>query len=131
MRIALAIGLILLCGCAKRPEEIKAVAVSDLPYRNLNCQQLRVEYDKSNQALFGASRTQHATAEKDAFSVFMIGVPVGSMNNQDYAPAIAGLKGQLETMSAVGKQKGCPPFPEPASNLHFEDIPPEQQTIPQ
>jgi hypothetical protein len=128
MRKAFAIALILLAGCAKRPEEIKAVAVSDLPYRNLNCQQIRVEYDKTNQALFDVSRTQHAKAEKDAFGVFMVGVPVGSIGSQDYAPTIAGLKGQLDTMAAVGKQKGCPPFPEPASNLHFEDIPPEQQS---
>lgn len=124
IQIVAIIVLGLLAGCAKRPEEIKATAISDLPYRNLNCQQLRVEYDKTNQALFGASRTQHDIAEKDAFGVFMIGVPVGSMN----APTIAGLKGQLETMSAVGKQKGCPSFPEPASNLRFEDIPPDQMT---
>jgi hypothetical protein len=124
---AFLIAALIVGACAQRPEEIKATTVSDVTYRGMNCQQLRAEYDKANLALFDPAKSQHLRAEKDAFSVFMVGVPASPFAaNQDFAPTIAGLKGQLEAIAAVGKQKNCPPMPKMASDLPFQDLPPDQ-----
>lgn len=128
MRKALVICgfLAMLAGCAQRPDEITATPTSDLQYRSLACPQLRGEYDRINAELFRLGRAQHDKAEQDAFGVFMVGVPVGSMSGGDYKPQIATMKGQLQAIAAVSGAKNCPPLPQMASQLEFQNIPKNQ-----
>lgn len=125
--IAIIAAAVCLSGCAQRPDEIKPTFTTDLPYRNLNCQQLRVEYDKINLDLFRAGRVQHTRAEKDMFAVLVVGIPpVSGLSGTDQAVAMSGMIGQLDAIVGVAKFKQCPPMPQKASELHFQDIPPEQ-----
>lgn len=73
---------LLVSSCATHPDRIKAAAYSGAP-----C----TAADRTRLAELSAE--QKRAANTDAMGVFLIGLPLGSMNGPDHAAEIARLKG--------------------------------------
>jgi hypothetical protein len=78
-----AVALVALGGCAKRPSAIVPADIPMAAYTNLPCEQLAQEQVKEQTALAALSKAQNDAANGDAFGVFLIGVPVGSVVGAD------------------------------------------------
>lgn len=110
MKTTLYIGLaaaIWMAGCAAKPEKIKAAVISDVPYRQLSCEELAAERDKVAVALAEACRQQRKARGNDTIGVIFVGVPVGSLCGDNVAADIRRLKGELATIEQVASDKGC------------------------
>ncbi|MBY3099844.1 hypothetical protein E0I74_29900 [Rhizobium laguerreae] len=73
-------------GCAKRPDAI-------------------VQVEKAK--LDDLSKQQISAANGDAFGVFLVGVPIGSVAGGDKEGEIAASKGKVSAMQSAGMSKGC------------------------
>jgi hypothetical protein len=73
---------IFVSGCATHPDKIKPAAYSGKPCTTA---------DRTR--LASLTEDQKRAAKNDALGVFLIGLPVGSMNGQDHKAEIAKLKG--------------------------------------
>jgi len=98
---------LLFVGCAKRPDAITPLALPATAYVNLDCAQLAAEHQKSKVALETVSKAQNNAATGDAVGVFLIGVPLGSVGGGDQEGQVALHKGELVSIEAVQKNKGC------------------------
>lgn len=65
--------------CAKRPDAIVQVDIPMAAYTNLSCEALAVEHKKEKAKLDDLSKQQISAANGDAFGVFLVGVPIGSV----------------------------------------------------
>ena len=96
-----------LASCAERPENIAAIAMDDAAYANLSCKKLAREETKIRNDLDTLSATQNKTATKDAWGVFLLGLPLSSMSGSDKEALIGVAKGKLYAIDLVQLEKDC------------------------
>ncbi|WP_342070961.1 hypothetical protein [Yoonia algicola] len=80
--------------CAKRPDAIAPVAMGDA-FSSLSCNQARTMLNTERSTLATLSAAQTTAANNDAFGVFLIGVPMGSVTGGDNEGNIAASKGKI------------------------------------
>ncbi|RFB93591.1 hypothetical protein B5K11_13800 [Rhizobium leguminosarum bv. trifolii] len=96
-----------LAGCAKRPDAIVQVDIPMAAYTNLSCEALAGELKRERAKLDDLSKQQISAANGDAFGVFLVGVPIGSVAGGDKEGEIAASKGKVSAMQSAGMSKGC------------------------
>ncbi|MEW9808725.1 hypothetical protein [Mesorhizobium marinum] len=102
-----AVAVVLLAGCAKRPDAITPMSMPANAYSGLSCAQLASEHQKSSAALTTVSQAQNNAATGDAVGVFLIGVPMSSTFGGDQEGKVAQHKGEIVAIEAMQKNKGC------------------------
>ncbi|KQB95687.1 hypothetical protein AL073_15905 [Loktanella sp. 1ANDIMAR09] len=80
--------------CAKRPDAIAPVAMGDA-FNGLSCNQAQTMLNTERTTLATLSAAQTTAANNDAFGVFLIGVPMGSVTGGDNEGNIAASKGKI------------------------------------
>lgn len=105
--IAVGLALIFVSSCAKRPNSIVPVDVSNATYESFSCEQLAKEQSKEQTKLVALSKKQNGAATADALGVFLVGVPVASLADGDVAGDIAISKGRLVSIDNVLISKQC------------------------
>ena len=98
---------VVLSACAKRPDAITPMSMPANAYSGLSCAQLAQEHTRSTAGLSAASKAQNDAATGDAFSVFLIGVPLASAAGGDKEGVVAQHKGELIAIEAAQRSKGC------------------------
>lgn len=106
-KIAIALALVALAACAKKPESIAPAYVSPVQYSGLSCAQLASELDRVNTAYETAAAQQNKARSNDTIGVILLGVPVSSLSGDNVAPQIAALKGQRETLTKQMTVQNC------------------------
>ncbi len=99
--------IILMAGCATKPENISPAYVSELTYASLTCEQLRQEQDRLVNALSLAADAQRKARSGDTVGVIFLGLPVSSLSGSNVATEIARLKGELEAIRRAARTAGC------------------------
>lgn len=102
-----AAAVILVAGCAKRPESIAPSYVSALPYQSLSCSQLAEEMARVNAAYTTAAQQQNDAADGDAVGVIFLGLPTSTLSGGNVAAQVASLKGQQEALQQTAIRKNC------------------------
>ena len=90
---------LLITACAKSPEAIEPVSMGNT-YAGITCAQAQALSKQESQRLTTLSEAQRKAATNDAVGVFLIGVPVSSLNGNDRAGTIATTKGKLAALDA-------------------------------
>ncbi|PJE26824.1 hypothetical protein SAMN06297129_2995 [Pseudooceanicola antarcticus] len=101
------LSVLALTACAKKPDQIAAVEMSDDAYRSASCRSLAAEELKITQELANLSAKQQSAANGDAWGVFLLGLPVSSMSGNDQEAMIAIAKGKLQSIDRAQAAKGC------------------------
>ena len=110
--VSAALTCLLLSGCATKPEDIAPSYVSTNNYSNMSCKQLQAEAENVSAAAQQATGAQSKKAGSDAA---MMGVglivfwPALLFMKGDGASAtnVAELKGQMNAIESVNRQKNC------------------------
>ena len=89
----------LLAGCAESPDAIAPVSMVGA-YDGVPCSKARTLLEQERATLSALSTAQEAAVSGDAVGVFLIGVPVSSLNGKDKAGAIATSKGKILALEA-------------------------------
>ena len=107
--ISVAIGstALTISACAKRPNEIAAIQMEESAYSRLSCKQLAREETKIRNELDALSADPNSAANKDAWGVFLLGLPVSSMSGGDKEALIGVAKGKLDAIDLVQVDKDC------------------------
>lgn len=105
--ILLGIITLVISSCAKRPDAIAPTAIPSAAYSNLTCSELAAELNKEAATLATLSAEQNQAASNDAFGVFLIGVPLGSVSGNDKEGLIAVSKGKVQAIEATRLSKRC------------------------
>ena len=103
--IAIAV-LMLLSACATRPGSIHASYVSHERFINLSCEELASQMAETSSELNHVAAIQDHKATNDAWSVFLVGVPVSKLTG-DHEGEIARLKGEIEAVETAQIKNGC------------------------
>jgi len=96
-----------LSACAKAPEAIQAAYVDDAQFSASSCRQLAEAYTAATERLLQTSNEQSAIRQKDTVGVALIGVPVGSLANDDLEPKVAALKGEQDAIKRSQVSHRC------------------------
>ena len=99
--------VVLLCGCAAKPESIAPSYVSPVGYLNWDCEQLAGEQGRLVASLATASDAQRQARSNDTVGVIFLGLPVSSLSGSNQASNIARLKGELEALQKAIIEKKC------------------------
>ncbi|WP_018688715.1 hypothetical protein [Ahrensia kielensis] len=105
--IALGLSVLVITSCAKRPDAISPSAIPESAYTNLSCSDLAKTRADEEANLKALSVQQTNAANGDAFGVFLIGVPMGSVTGGDKEGLISVSKGKIQAMEANRLSKGC------------------------
>ncbi len=76
-------------------------------YTNLSCPQLAQLHTTEKKKLDDLSKQQISAANGDAFGVFLVGVPIGSVIGGDKEGEVAVSKGKVSAMESAALSKGC------------------------
>ncbi|AKI00950.1 hypothetical protein IMCC20628_02251 [Hoeflea sp. IMCC20628] len=107
-RLAIILTIVLIAaGCAKRPDAIVPTSISSDIYTALDCKQIGDELARETQTLTTLSRAQNDAATGDAFSVFVIGVPLASAAGGNKEGLIAVSKGKVQALEGAKLRKSC------------------------
>ena len=105
--LAIASTALTMSACAKKPDQIAAIQMDDSTYSRLSCKQLAREETKIRNDLDSLSADQNSAASKDAWGVFLLGLPLSSMSGGDKEALIAVAKGKLNAIDLVQVDKNC------------------------
>lgn len=100
-------AILLVGGCAKKPDEIAAADVGQGIYRGASCAALSSSLTNYRHSLENLSAAQLSAAQGDALGVFLLGLPLSSMSGNDKEAAIAVAKGHIQQIEAERERKGC------------------------
>lgn len=92
-------AIALLAACAESPDAIAPVSMVGA-YDGVPCSKARTMLEQERQTLSALSTAQEAAVSGDAVGVFLIGVPVSSLNGKDQSGAIATSKGKILALEA-------------------------------
>lgn len=101
------IGVLLVAGCAKQPEEVAAAEIDAAQYTRYSCATLRKKEAEGQAAVESLSSQQKAAANNDALGVFLLGLPLASMSGNDPETKLSIAKGQLNAVKTAKATKGC------------------------
>lgn len=101
------VSMAVLAGCAKRPGSIAAAALPDDSYAAYSCERIRADLAGEQERLMLLSRKQNDAATGDAFTVFMIGLPVASLAGGDQEAEISISKGRIAALERASLRNGC------------------------
>ncbi|TNB46801.1 hypothetical protein FF124_14675 [Martelella lutilitoris] len=118
---ALAVGA---SSCAKNPNQISAAYVSETPYMQYSCSQLKEEAARVSERSAEAIGIQNDKATKDAVAmtvgmvvfwpaIFFVG------GDGESAANVSRLKGEMEAIQSASNKKGC--------DIKFEEIDVEKE----
>jgi hypothetical protein len=96
-----------LSACAQKPEAIAPAYVSPMTYSSMNCEQMRSEAVRVDNALVRASAQQNEARQADTVGVILLGLPVSSLSGGNVADQIAHLKGQKDTLEQSQIAQNC------------------------
>lgn len=99
--------VLIIAGCAAKPEAIQPTYVSHMTYMNWTCEQLGEEQLRLVSALSTASDAQRTARGNDTAGVILLGLPVSSLSGSNQASNIARLKGELEAVQKAMILKDC------------------------
>jgi len=102
----LAASLLLLAGCATRPESISASFVSHEKYAGRDCAQLGLDLSNARLELQKFSSKQDTKANIDAATVFFALIPASKLSG-DHAGDVAKWKGEVEAVETAAIKAGC------------------------
>jgi hypothetical protein len=111
-RLALVCSVALVAGCATRSDNIQPASVSMIPYRALNCAQVREEVERVSTGIAYAARQQDDAANVDAFGM-AVGVAVMpamllfTRGDGANAAELSRLRGELEALRTVNIERQC------------------------
>lgn len=111
-------GLALICavaltsGCATRSDNIQPASVSMIPYRALNCAQIREEVERVSGRIRVVAGEQDESANLDAFGVavgltLLPGMLLFTQGDGAGAAELSRLRGELEALRTVNIEKQC------------------------
>lgn len=98
--------LVLITGCASRPESIPASHVSHEKYIDNDCQVLYGKLSGAQSELARYSDLQNSAANSDAVGVFLLGIPFSKLSG-DHAGNVAKWKGEIEAIETAKVKKKC------------------------
>ena len=98
--------LVILGGCATRPESIHSSFVSHEKYIDLDCPSLATRMIDTRAELDKFSRMQDTKANVDAATVFFVLIPVSKLAG-DHEGDVARLKGEVEAVSTAQIKNKC------------------------
>ena len=98
---------ILLGACAQSPEDIAPAYISEMQFKDWNCEQLAKEKGQLAMALTTASAQQQQARDNDIAGVILLGLPVASISGSNIAPQVARLKGERDAVDQVLILKDC------------------------
>lgn len=98
--------LLILSGCATRPESISASFVSFEKYTANDCNQLSTNMADARAELQKFSSLQDTKANLDAATVFLALIPASKLTG-DHAGDVAKFKGEVEAIETAQIKKGC------------------------
>ncbi len=101
-----ALAILILAGCANRPESISASHVAHEKYASLNCDELRIELADARNTLRDFSDKQDTKANIDAGGVFLALIPVSALTG-DHEADVAKWKGEIEAIETAQIIKKC------------------------
>lgn len=99
--------LVVATGCAKRPDAIVPTSIPSDIYTAMDCKRIGKELALEQQNLTTLSRARNDAATGDAFSVFLIGVPLASVAGGDKEGLIAVSKGKVKALEGAKLRKKC------------------------
>ena len=106
MLLASSLGLLILSGCANRPESISASYVSHEKYSDLGCEKLATYLVDARQKLKSFSDKQDTKANVDAGGVFLALIPVSALTG-DYEGDVARWKGEVQAIETAEIKSKC------------------------
>lgn len=98
--------LLLVAGCASRPESIPASHVSHEKYIDNDCQVLYGKLSGAQSELARYSDLQNSAANSDAVGVFLLGIPFSKLSG-DHAGNVAKWKGEIEAIETAKVKNKC------------------------
>ncbi len=104
--LLLPLGALLIVSCAKRPESISASYISHERYIDISCYQLDMIKSDTRSTLKRVSKEQNTTANGDAWSVFLLGIPFSQLSG-DREADVAKLKGEVEAIETAQIKNRC------------------------
>jgi hypothetical protein len=112
----LTVTVLVISGCATKPESIAPAYISDMAYKDWTCSQLAQEQSRLTSALSAASDAQRRARTNDTWGVILIGLPTASLSGSNVASEIARLKGELQALQRAAILKNCnlPNVPDPS-----------------
>ncbi|MGB2355681.1 MAG: hypothetical protein ACPH69_05850 [Planktomarina sp.] len=106
-KITLCLMVLGLAACAKRPDSIAAIQMDGDQYKAMSCKKLAQTKSSTQSKLDAMSADQNSAATKDAWGVFLIGLPASSLMGGDREAAIAVAKGQIDAIELAQVTKDC------------------------
>lgn len=99
-------SVIVVAGCANRPESIRASHVSHEKYVHLDCPSLTTKMADTRVDLDKFSKLQDSKANADAVGVFLVLIPVSKLSG-DHEGDVARLKGEVEAIETAQIKNKC------------------------
>ncbi|MBX9459075.1 MAG: hypothetical protein KL863_25270 [Rhizobium sp.] len=106
-KIVICAAILLVAGCAKRPEEIMATPVAVEPYMQMECPALAQLKMQKDAELVRLEKEQNQAAEHDTAAMAVVHVPVASMSGKDKEPEVARAKGEVQAINSAYQSKNC------------------------
>lgn len=99
--------LVVIGGCAKRPDAIVPVDIPMASFSGMSCPELARELVAEQEKLAALSKSQNKAATGDAIGVFLVVVPVGSLVGGDKEGEISVSKGKVLAIENSMRQRAC------------------------
>ena len=99
-------AIVLLSGCASRPDSISASYVSHEKYIDNECSVLDTKMANARSQLTDFSSKQTSMANADAVGVFLVLIPVSQLAG-DHEAAVAKWKGEIEAIETAQIKNKC------------------------
>ena len=106
-KIIILLILVILSGCANKPEYVGEKEVPMELYLTNNCYILNENIRNQTEHVKTLTLKQETTANLDAGWVLFIGLPLGSMSDGDVEEELSTAKGELTAMRHAKIESGC------------------------
>jgi hypothetical protein len=104
--IFIAAAIVVLAGCATRPESIPASYISHEKYMDSDCTKLSTQMSDARAQLAKFSDMQNSKANVDAATVFFVLIPASKLSG-DSAADVAKWKGEVEAVETAQAKQKC------------------------
>ena len=105
------IGALLLGGCAKKAEDVRAAYVSPMRYGSYSCEQLENEMDRLSHHISEVADAQNKAHKRDVAAttvgMLVFWPALFFLASGDKAEELSRLKGEYEAIMEAGNRKNC------------------------